>query len=116
MENGDGQGEAMDVSFSFSLYKCFINLLLLVLQDDFDLNMDFSKTKKKKKKKKDIDELVAEEMDKKGDKFDDSKCFLLFHLIRLTILYMILFKFTCFNDGQWNFESGKGFDKVKVTV
>ncbi|KAL4097414.1 hypothetical protein QTP88_022197 [Uroleucon formosanum] len=52
MENGDGQGEAMD--------------------DDFDLNMDFSKTKKKKKKKKDIDELVAEEMDKKGDKFDDT--------------------------------------------
>ncbi|XP_060864240.1 eukaryotic translation initiation factor 2 subunit 2 isoform X1 [Metopolophium dirhodum] len=85
MENGDGQGEAMD--------------------DDIDLNMDFSKTKKKKKRKKDIDELVAEEMDKKGDKFDDSKCFPLFHLIRLTILYMILFKFTCFNDGQWNFES-----------
>lgn len=44
-------------------------------QDDFDLDMDFSKTKKKKKKKKDIDELVAEEMDKKGDKFDDSKYF-----------------------------------------
>jgi len=116
MENGDGQGEAMDVRFSFLVYKCFIYLLLLVLQDDFDLNMDFSKTKKKKKKKKDIDELVAEEMDKKGDKFDDSKYFPLFHLIRLTILYMILFKFTCFNDGQWNFESGKGFDKVKVIV
>lgn len=47
----------------------------MILQDDFDLDMDFAKTKKKKKKKKDIDELVAEEMDKKGDKFDDSKCF-----------------------------------------
>ncbi|VVC27674.1 Translation initiation factor IF2/IF5,Translation initiation factor IF2/IF5, N- [Cinara cedri] len=53
LENGDNQGDAMD--------------------DDFDLDMDFSKTtKKKKKKKKDIDELVAEEMDKKGDKFDDN--------------------------------------------
>ncbi|XP_050521411.1 eukaryotic translation initiation factor 2 subunit 2 isoform X3 [Daktulosphaira vitifoliae] len=52
MENGDGQGDAMD--------------------DDFDLDMDFSKTKKKKKKKKDIDELVAEETDKKGDKLDDT--------------------------------------------
>jgi len=52
MENGDGQGDAMD--------------------DDFDLDMDFSKTKKKKKKKKDIDELVAEEMDKKGDKNEDT--------------------------------------------
>jgi len=47
----------------------------LGLQNDFDLDMDFSKTKKKKKKKKDIDELVAEGMDKKGDKTDDSKCF-----------------------------------------
>lgn len=47
----------------------------MMLQDDFDLDMDFAKTKKKKKKKKDIDELVAEEMDKKGDKFDDSKFF-----------------------------------------
>ncbi|CAI6358116.1 unnamed protein product [Macrosiphum euphorbiae] len=45
MENSDGQGEAIN--------------------DDFDLCMDFSKTKKKNKKKKDIDELVAEEMDKK---------------------------------------------------
>lgn len=52
MENGDGQGDAMD--------------------NDFDLDMDFSKTKKKKKKKKDIDELVAEGMDKKGDKTDDN--------------------------------------------
>lgn len=50
-------------------------LLLLWLQDDFDLDMDFSKTKKKKKKKKDIDELVAEETDKKGDKTDDGKYF-----------------------------------------
>lgn len=80
--------------------------------------MDFSKTKKKKKKKKDIDELVAEEMDKKCDKNEDSKYLIRFyiHNIRLTILYTFLFKFTCLNDGQWNFESGKGFDKVSVIV
>ena len=65
-------------------------LLLLVLQDDFDLCMDFSKTKKKNKKKKDIDELVAEEMDKKGDLFDEIKHFPLFHLIRLIILYIMI--------------------------
>lgn len=43
------------------------------MQDGLDLKIDFLTAKKKKKKKKDIDELVAEEMDKKGDKFDDSK-------------------------------------------
>lgn len=91
-------------------------MLSLLLQDDFDLDMDFSKTKKKKKKKKDIDELVAEETDKKGEKSDDSKYFPFYFKIRLTILYTFIFEFTCFNDGQWNFESGKGFDKVLVLV
>ncbi|XP_011312250.1 eukaryotic translation initiation factor 2 subunit 2 [Fopius arisanus] len=33
--------------------------------DDMDLDMDFSKSKKKKKKKKDLDELVAEEKERK---------------------------------------------------
>lgn len=65
--------------FLFSLFEWIFNriiyLFILGLQNDFDLDMDFSKTKKKKKKKKDIDELVAEGMDKKGDKTDDSKCF-----------------------------------------
>lgn len=58
-----------------SIELFFVHIFFLGLQDDFDLDMDFSKTKKKKKKKKDIDELVAEEMDKKGDKLDDSKCY-----------------------------------------
>lgn len=79
MENGDGQ-DAMDVSFIVSIvyhamFNSILYLLSLWLQDDFDLDMDFSKTKKKKKKKKDIDELVAEDNEKKGDKFDDSKYF-----------------------------------------
>lgn len=75
MENGDGQGDAMDVRNFFLQIFEILNILFLFfgLQDDFDLDMDFSKTKKKKKKKKDIDELVAEDMDKKGDKVDDSK-------------------------------------------
>lgn len=38
--------------------------------DTFDLDMDFSKTKKKKKKKKDIDELVAEDDNKKVEDKD----------------------------------------------
>lgn len=82
IENGDGQGDALDVSFSLHYYSEFLFELFIyyfrVLQNDFDLDMDFSKTKKKKKKKKDIDELVAEGMDKKGDKTDDSKCFLFY--------------------------------------
>lgn len=67
-------------------------LLFFGLQDDFDLDMDFSKTKKKKKKKKDIDELVAEEMDKKGDKLDDSKRLLFYSLNKIGNLYIFLFK------------------------
>lgn len=54
-----------------------------MIQDGLDLKIDFLTAKKKKKKKKDIDELVAEEMDKKGDKFDDSKYFLYYLLFRL---------------------------------
>lgn len=83
------------------------------MQDDFDLDMDFLKTKKKKKKKKDLDELVAEDTEKKGDKSDDSKSFWFLRFsvqCKVDYLFTFLFKCTCFNDGQWNFESGKGFN------
>lgn len=60
------------------------------LQDDFDLDMDFSKTKKKKKKKKDIDELVAEDIDKKGDKLDDSMYFILYLKKEVNSIYIYI--------------------------
>lgn len=45
-----------------------------LLQEDFNLDMDFSnftKSKKKKKKKKELDELVAEESDRRSDAKDE---------------------------------------------
>lgn len=41
------------------------------MEDSFDIDMDFSKTKKKKKKKKDLDELVAEEEERRQEERDN---------------------------------------------